>query len=215
MGIIEYQYPKDIKDFINSKASKLEKGTIFEDFVYNYYQTKFEWVIATSKYDLGIDFICYNESEPDSRVGVQAKNIKGTVTLANVSNIINHSKTVYYCKNLILITTGTLNAQAQLFCKNNKIQVLDHDDVCKIIEEMNPDNNISDSVKDYKTMLKNIRRQLAKEFEVEKLYYIFSNATLEDLIRLKPQSLEDLYKIKGLGTVKIQKYGDKILSVFL
>ena len=43
-------------------------------------------------------------------------------------------------------------------------------------------------------------------------YIIFSNATLEDMARRKPQSLEQFLQVSGVGTVKAQRYAEEFLS---
>lgn len=49
--------------------------------------------------------------------------------------------------------------------------------------------------------------------ESVKPYYIFNNETLEALIKLKPESIEELKKIKGFGPVKSDKYGEDIINI--
>jgi septal ring-binding cell division protein DamX len=44
-------------------------------------------------------------------------------------------------------------------------------------------------------------------------YRIFSNATLEELARQRPQSRGALLGVPGIGDVKLQRYGDAVLSI--
>ncbi len=43
------------------------------------------------------------------------------------------------------------------------------------------------------------------------LYLIFSNATLTDMARRRPASLEDFLEVSGVGEVKARKYGKAFL----
>ncbi|MFQ5771970.1 MAG: HRDC domain-containing protein, partial [bacterium] len=60
--------------------------------------------------------------------------------------------------------------------------------------------------------LKNFRLQLAKEEHLP-AYVFFHDSVLRSLATIKPQSIEDLSEIKGLGQIKISKYGKQILNV--
>ena len=60
------------------------------------------------------------------------------------------------------------------------------------------------------TALKQTRRDLAERENVP-LYLIFSNATLTDMARRRPASLEDFLEVSGVGEVKARKYGKAFL----
>lgn len=60
--------------------------------------------------------------------------------------------------------------------------------------------------------LKDYRYQQSKK-EMIKAYYIYNNAQLEELIRKKPLSLEELHNISGFGEAKCTKYGNDILNI--
>ena len=42
---------------------------------------------------------------------------------------------------------------------------------------------------------------------------IFSDATLHEMARLKPQTLEDLLSVSGVGQHKLTHYGQQFLEV--
>jgi len=44
-------------------------------------------------------------------------------------------------------------------------------------------------------------------------YVVLPNATLSELARANPSSLDELAKIKGIGPVKLERYGSELLSV--
>lgn len=46
-----------------------------------------------------------------------------------------------------------------------------------------------------------------------KPYYIFNDAQMNDLIQKSPKTKEQLLKVNGFGTVKVEKYGDIILKI--
>ena len=62
------------------------------------------------------------------------------------------------------------------------------------------------------TKLQNWRNDLARTQEVPP-YVIASNAVLQEIATLRPTSLEQLGRIKGIGPAKLAQYGAAILEV--
>lgn len=73
-----------------------------------------------------------------------------------------------------------------------------------------PDAKIEDTPL-YK-QLKQYRYDTSKA-EGVKAYFTFNNAQLEELVKVKPQTLDELKTISGFGEVKAQKYGPAILEL--
>lgn len=63
--------------------------------------------------------------------------------------------------------------------------------------------------------LKNYRNSKARQegYEYTRYHFIFSNSVIEQLASDKPKTKSDLFSIKGLGEVKIGKYGQEILDI--
>ena len=59
--------------------------------------------------------------------------------------------------------------------------------------------------------LRALRTELAAEFGVPP-YVIFHDATLQEMIRLRPSSKADLQKISGVGEQKLQRYGQQFIA---
>ncbi len=59
--------------------------------------------------------------------------------------------------------------------------------------------------------LKRTRRKLADERKVP-AYVIFSDATLQELVRLRPQTLDEMIRISGVGPAKLERYGRHFLQ---
>ncbi len=59
--------------------------------------------------------------------------------------------------------------------------------------------------------LKATRWKLAQEEGVP-LYVIFSNATLADMARRRPRTIEEFLEVSGVGQVKAEKYGRAFLQ---
>jgi ATP-dependent DNA helicase RecQ len=59
--------------------------------------------------------------------------------------------------------------------------------------------------------LKRTRRKLADERKVP-AYVIFSDATLQELVRLRPQTLEEMIDVSGVGPTKLERYGRHFLQ---
>lgn len=60
--------------------------------------------------------------------------------------------------------------------------------------------------------LKKYRYEKSKEENV-KPYFLYSNAELESIIKVKPKTIEELKELKGFGDVKCSKYGEDIINI--
>ncbi len=60
--------------------------------------------------------------------------------------------------------------------------------------------------------LKTFRRRQAEEEGVP-FFHILSNATLEAIARTRPQSLDELAEVHGIGKVKLRRYGEAIVKM--
>jgi ATP-dependent DNA helicase RecQ len=59
--------------------------------------------------------------------------------------------------------------------------------------------------------LRGLRQQWARDAKLP-AYCVFSNQTMEALVRQKPATPADLNEVKGLGRARIERYGDAILA---
>ena len=59
--------------------------------------------------------------------------------------------------------------------------------------------------------LRTLRRALAEE-EGKPPFMIFSDATLHDMVRIKPKNKEELLNVSGVGQHKLAHYGDAFLD---
>ena len=60
--------------------------------------------------------------------------------------------------------------------------------------------------------LKKLRLQLARTFSVP-AYVIFTDVSLQDMCRYRPQTKDALLDMKGVGEAKAAKYGERFLEV--
>jgi ATP-dependent DNA helicase RecQ len=60
--------------------------------------------------------------------------------------------------------------------------------------------------------LRTWRREVSKEHGVP-AYTVFHDATLQELARARPQSLETLRSISGVGATKLERYGTALLAI--
>ncbi|MCL2558468.1 MAG: DNA helicase RecQ [Treponema sp.] len=60
--------------------------------------------------------------------------------------------------------------------------------------------------------LKTLRRETARR-ETVPAYFVFSDATLEDICRRRPQTLAQFAQVKGVGERKLERYGAAFLAV--
>ena len=59
--------------------------------------------------------------------------------------------------------------------------------------------------------LRELRKNLARRDNVPP-YVIFSDATLRDMCRLRPSTTQELLDVKGVGEIKLEKYGREFLD---
>jgi ATP-dependent DNA helicase RecQ len=62
--------------------------------------------------------------------------------------------------------------------------------------------------------LKAWRAEVAREHNLP-AYVVFHDATLADMARIGPQSLDELGTISGVGSKKLHAYGEQILAVLM
>ncbi len=75
-----------------------------------------------------------------------------------------------------------------------------------------PAGDIPDQDRDLWEALRECRRQLAAEQSLPP-YVIFHDATLRQMVAEKPADREALLKISGIGQAKLERYGERFLSV--
>ena len=60
--------------------------------------------------------------------------------------------------------------------------------------------------------LRQLRKQIAQQENIP-AYIVFSDASLQDMVRRKPVTIEAFADIKGVGDMKLQKYGQAFISL--
>jgi ATP-dependent DNA helicase RecQ len=70
----------------------------------------------------------------------------------------------------------------------------------------------ADVDEDVVTRLRSWRRERSQEDAVP-AYVVLHDATLRELAALRPQTMDELAGVKGFGPVKLERYGDDLLSV--
>ena len=60
--------------------------------------------------------------------------------------------------------------------------------------------------------LQQLRKQIA-EREQTPAYIIFSDDSLEDMVQKKPVTLEEFSEIRGVGEIKLEKYGKVFVAL--
>lgn len=67
--------------------------------------------------------------------------------------------------------------------------------------------------KEMKNILVEFRKNRAKQMNIP-AYYIFTNKELEELIEVKPKTIEELRKSNILSEIKIRTHGNEIVNIF-
>jgi ATP-dependent DNA helicase RecQ len=62
--------------------------------------------------------------------------------------------------------------------------------------------------------LKTVRRALSTEMKVP-AYVVFPDKTLLDMVHLKPQTLDQMAMVHGVGAAKLEEYGGVFLKVVI
>ena len=78
--------------------------------------------------------------------------------------------------------------------------------------DTNEQNNFSVNKESIRASLKKYRLQKAKELNY-KPYFIYSDSTLEEILTLMPKNLEELKKVPGFASEKIEMYGKDIINI--
>ena len=58
-----------------------------------------------------------------------------------------------------------------------------------------------------------LRKELATEYNMQKMYMVYNNATIDSIISVMPHNERSLQMCVGLGDKKINQFGDRILEV--
>lgn len=76
------------------------------------------------------------------------------------------------------------------------------------------EENVPISEEELYKELKQYRYNKSRE-EKSKTYFVFTNESLEQIVSQKPKNREELMEIKGLGSVKCDKYGIDIINIVM
>ena len=79
-------------------------------------------------------------------------------------------------------------------------------------EEVVASEKVIDDSSELYEEIKKYRYNKSKE-EGKKAYLLFNNNTLDLLVKERPKTKEELLKIQGFGPVKVEQYGDDLLSI--
>lgn len=145
------------------------------------------------------------------------------VVLANDKTILND----YYAPNEIKkkviradfliqyikkVDSGKESKYSEKYMKNYCETILNEYQVeTKPIELLDLEKNLKNDL-ELKEKLRKYRLEKSREESV-KPFIVFNDKTLEDLIKKKPKTKEELFPIEGLGEYKIEKYGEDLLKI--
>ncbi|CUU48413.1 HRDC domain-containing protein [Clostridium beijerinckii] len=117
------------------------------------------------------------------------------------------------------ITEEDFSKEASINIVEKSICEVDFNDI-KNLEKLSEERvdetvELSESDSQLTEKLKLYRNEKAKEegYNALKYHYVFSGSTINNLVENKPKTTEQLLNIKGLGEVKINKYGNDILKI--
>ncbi len=158
------------------------------------------------------------------------KRIESLVVIANPKTIINKDFAPKEISNKIIRHDQLISVISNME-KNKNIDWVfieeDMMDISNCLLEHHKEIDIDytkkyslSNIEDNKTINEDEIRNNLKEFRLNKskeenlkAYMVFNNETMEQIISLMPKNLEELQMVKGFGDVKVQKYGNDILSI--
>lgn len=159
----------------------------------------------------------------DSEAPTEIKNC-----IVKYDNVISKLEDIHKKENVVL-TLDEMNKIGQVLIKYNKSKT--YNNIAKYsigeedfindrdIKEFEITNNDESSIEDDENKLfenlRSYRNKKAREEGYKPISYhcVFSNAVIEQIIENMPDTIEELYDIKGLGKVKIGKYGEDIINI--
>ena len=62
--------------------------------------------------------------------------------------------------------------------------------------------------------LRKLRKEIATREHVPP-YVVFSDATLRDMCAVQPKTLEEMLEVKGIGEMKLARYGEEFLACLI
>lgn len=151
-----------------------------------------------------------------------SNNFKSLVVLANSKSILKSRYAPKEIKDKVikadqLIDYIKRHEQSAFRNQKDMIELADiflsyHQD--KEIQSIQKENNsVIEENKDlFIEQLKKYRLTKAKEKNLPP-YYIFNDETLNEIISIKPQTIDELLKVKGFGQKKCEWYGNDILQI--
>ena len=151
-----------------------------------------------------------------------SNNFKSLVVLANPKSILKSRYAPKEIKDKVikadqLIDYIKRHEQSAFRNQKDMIELADiflsyHQD--KEIQSIQKENNsvIEEKNDSLIEQLKNYRLTKAKEKNVPP-YYVFNDETLNEIISIKPQTIDELLTVKGFGQKKCEWYGNDILQI--
>lgn len=155
--------------------------------------------------------------------GIKA-NFMSWVVLTNDNSYVNYKKNNYEVK---VMRNDKLieNMKKKEFTTHLKRREDGVKKICDILLKYNINEAIVHNVepitepqkieKDSETIINELKDYRRKRMNLERVeaYIIFKDETINDLVLKRPTTISQLYDIKGLGEMKIQKYGNDILKI--
>ncbi|HED54140.1 MAG TPA: DNA helicase RecQ [Phycisphaerales bacterium] len=107
---------------------------------------------------------------------------------------------------VLLLTPGSIEVM-----RSQREVVLLSPPISSATRRLDPEEPMSDAERVVFDRLRGLRRELASEQGVPP-YVVFSDATLRDMVRLRPTTAGEMLEVKGVGQTKLQRFGDVFLE---
>jgi hypothetical protein len=108
--------------------------------------------------------------------------------------------------------TGSIDLKVEEVIKVTEVKNEMISDVKSEKQIENKEHFQEENYDDMYEKLKKYRYEKALEESV-KAYCIFTNNTLEELIKVRPKNVEEILKVQGFGKIKADKYGEDIIRI--
>ena len=127
--------------------------------------------------------------------------IKNVLSALSLQGYVQITRDEYPVVNLLPPALDVLRGKVQVVARlpqEIKIADMPEDDISKEMFEA----------------LRILRKNIADREDVPP-YMVFSDATLRDMVRVMPKSLDEMRTVSGIGDYKLKKYGDEFLAAIL
>lgn len=198
------------------------------DFIREYNDIKEGMYSPVTQNKRHIDLLCNLILANQNLVGKFIKrniinDFESIVVFANPKTIIKDKYAPTDIKRMVMRVDGVSKYIRQTLNNSAKIKMLDYAEFFQLNNlGVKTDYTIKYKKYEKEIMAKDIAilREKLKEYRLEKArtdkikpYFVFTNEQLEEILKVRPKTLDELLVINGFGKYKVDKFGKDIIAI--